>query len=312
MITIQLPNPSPYFYGSGMATKVLGPSLPEPVIPNENDTCICDFITCGYLERIFAHPVDNDFWKNDKNEFLFKRLVPVDTVDMELHKDGVKVADLNNNALGNYFPLFPAPASAEQQLYKGYLVDWQSVLLAHGVGFYTVVAELNILGNQSTFTSRQFHLLVYSDLNAHETVRIESTQNGNIIGGQFDFTDLDWYQSMRLPGIFGKPTPIYEEDRYITSNPNRKKKQIQDTMGREWTLNTKKISWEISEKLIYNNMLANEILLTDYNIYAESIWRRVGVFPNEIEKQELSASMPDKIYNITFVDNRDIFKKRNF
>ena len=61
----------------------------------------------------------------------------------------------------------------------------------------TVVANLNILGNATTFLSRQFHLLVYSDVNAHETVRIESTQNGNIIGGQFDFKVL------RLPERIG-------------------------------------------------------------------------------------------------------------
>ena len=58
-------------------------------------------------------------------------------------------------------------------------------------------------------------------------------------------------------------------------------------------------------------MLANEILITDYNILAESLWRRIDVLPKDLDKSETSGH-PDKIYNITFVDSKDIFKKRNF
>ena len=132
---------------------------------------------------------------------------------------------------------------------------------------------------------------------------------GNIIGNEFDFTDLNWYGSVRIPAVFGKPTPIYETDRYVTET--RKIRQIQDKMSREWALTTKKLSWEIVSVLIYNKMLANEILITDYNIYAESVWRRISVLPKELEKRDTSGN-PDKLYNITFIDSNDYFIKRNF
>ena len=306
MIIETLANTTPYNYASANAFKLLGKSLPLVVTQEIADFCICDFITCKYVEKVFVKPTE-EWYKNDKNEFLFKRLVSSDTVAIELYKDGIKVDDLNTNTYGTFFNSFTG--SAEQQLYVGYLLDWELVFNAFGSGKYTVQAQLNIIGNATTYESREFDLMVYSDEAAHQTVRIESTQNGNIIGNQFDFTGLNWYQSLRIPAVFGNPTPIYENDRYVTET--RKVRQIKDKMSREWTLSTKKINWEVAEKLIYNKMLANEILITDYNVFAESIWRRVGVFPKSLEKKELSGT-PDKIYTIKLIDDNDYFIKRNF
>lgn len=309
MIIIQLPNPTPYFYQSGNAGKLLGPSLPIIPDPQNNDICICDFITCEYAENVFASPPNpGEFWKNDLNEFLFKRFIVADTVAIELYKEGVKVEDLNTNAFGTFFNGFPL-GTAEQQLYVGYLLDWLLVFNAHGAGSYTIQAQLNIIGNASTFESRKFHLELYSDILANGSVRIESTQNGNIFGSQFDFTDLNWYQSLRIPGLFGNPSPIFETSEYITST--HKRKQNKAKMSREWTLNTKLISWEVVEILIYNKLLGNSILVTDYQILAESIWRRVNVFMEEIEKPEVKGN-PKRKYNIKFVDVDDIYTKRNF
>ncbi len=227
---------------------------------------------------------------------------------MELHLNGDKVADLNNDDYGTFFNGFGA-GSPEQQLYVGYLINWLDVYNAFGAGKYTIVANLDIIGSQTTSTSREFILALYSDVLADGTVRIESYQNGNIFGNNFDFTGLNWYQSLRLPGIFGNPTPTFETTEYKTST--HKRVQNKATMGREWTLNTKLINWEVAEVLVYNKMLGNEILITDYQIKAESIWRRVKLFMQEIEKPEVIGN-PNRKYNIKFVDEKDIFTKRNF
>ncbi len=309
MIIIEQTNSNPYIFNSGNAGKVLGPSLPETPDPQTNDTCICDFIQCEYVEQIFASPAfPNDDWKNDKNEFLFKRFVATDTVLMELHKDGDKVDDLNNDDYGTFFDGFSS-GSNEQQLYVGYLLDWLSVFNAFGAGSYTVVTTLDIIGNVTTSTSRTFRLVLYSDLEANGTVRIESTQNGNIRGNDFDFTGLDWYQSLRIPGEFGNPTPIFETTEYVTSQ--HKRRQNKAKMSVEWSLNTRLISWEVVQKLIYNKLLGNQILITDYQIKAESLWRRVDVFMQEVDKPEIKNN-PKRRYNIKFVDVEDIYEKRNF
>jgi hypothetical protein len=309
MIIIEQANTTPYVYNSGNAGKVLGPSLPETPDPQTNDSCICDFIQCEYVENTFASPANpNDYWKNDQNEFLFKRFVVADTVAMELHKDNVKVADLNTNTYGTFFNGF-ASGSAEQQLYVGYLLDWLLVYNAFGSGSYTVVANLNIIGQSTVFTSRVFRLVLYSDRLANGTIRVESTQNGNIFGSDFDFTGLNWYQSLRLPGTFGNPTPVFETTEYKTST--HKRVQNKAKMSREWSLTTRMISWEVAEKLIYNKLLGNEILVTDYQIKAESIWRRISVFMQDVEKPEIKNN-PKRRYNIKFTDEEDKFTKRNF
>jgi len=308
MIIENLPNTNPYSFGSGNAYKLLGPAISEPDPSNIPEFCICDFVTCDYVEKVFTDPSSNDFWKNDKNEFLFKRFVSIDTVDIELYKDNIKVADLNNNALGEFFNGFPS-GSAEQQLYVGYLLDWKLVQAAHGFGEYQVKAQLDIIGNVTEYESRIFKLCFFNDILASGSVRIETVQNGNIIGSQFDFTGLEWRGSFRLPGFFGNPTPVYESDIYVTEQ--RKRKQIQDRMEREWSLSIKQINWEVANSLVYNKLLANEILITDYNIYAESVWRRISVKTKEVEKPAVFGN-PKKIYNVKFIDEKDKYIKRNF
>jgi len=309
MIIIQRANSNPYSFISGNSGKVLGKSLPSFKTQEENDICICDFIKCEYVEKVFCDSLNpNDYWKNDQNEFLFRRLINTDSVFLELHKEGVKVDDLDNDNYGTFFDGFPN-GTDEQKLYIGYLIDWQKVYNVFGVGKYKIVANLTIIGNLTTTEPRDFNLNIYSDIAAADTVRIESYQNGNILGNDFDFTGLNWYQSLRIGGEFGDPKPVFETTEYVTSQHIRR--QNKATMGREWSLNTKLINWEVAEKLVYNKLLGNEILITDYKVKAEALWRRVKVFMKDIEKPQI-VNNPNRRYNINFVDEKQIFTKRNF
>ena len=309
MIILQNPNTNPYSFGSGGAIKNSSCALPEIPEIAGNDICICDYIRCDYSEMVFASPPNpNDYWKNDKSEFIAPRFIAADTVDFELHKNGLKVADLNDNTYGEYFGGF-ANGNASQQLYKGYLLDWLSVYNAFGGGNYNVVHNLNIIGASSTVKSRNFMLALYSDVNANKTVRIETVQNGNIFGNILDFTDLNWYQSIRIKGTFGNPTPSFETTEYMTSKHERVQNKAK--MLWDWNLETGLLSWEVVDKLINNKMLGNEILITDYKVITESIWRRKPVFMKEVSKDE-DANTPFKKYNLTFTDVKDVYTKRNY
>lgn len=309
MIITHLPNTAPYVYQSGNAVKILGPSLPEVPDPQTNDVCICDFIQCQYIERVFASQSPNNEWyKNDMNEFLFKRFVSGDTVAIELYKDDIKIEDLNTNTFGTFFNGFPS-GTPEQQLYVGYLLEWEKVQAIHGNGIYQVKVQLNIIGSASTYESRLFSLLTYGDREANATVRIESYQNGNIFGSQFDFTGLNWYQSLRIPGRFGLTAPILETDNYL--NSNKENRQITAKVSREWELITGLINYEVASTILYNKLIANKLLITDYLIKAESIFRREDVMPSDISKPELKGT-PDRVYTMNFTDRLDKYKKRNF
>ncbi len=309
MIVKQLLNLAPYTFTSGNAEKELGAALPTITVTEINDICICDFVQCSYIEKVFASQApDNQWYKNDKNEFLFKRFVSSDSVDIELYKDDIKIEDLDNNNFGTFFNGFGG-GTPEQQKYVGFLLDWELVQATHGNGMYQVKAQLSIIGNASVFESRIFNLLQYEDRAANNTVRVESYQNGNIFGSIFDFTGLNWYSSLRIPGNFGNPSPILETDNYI--NSNHETRQITAKNSREWTLTTGLINYEVATKILYNKLLANKVLITDYLIKAESIFRRVDVIITEVDKPEVKG-IPDRAYTMKFTDRKDTFRKRNF
>lgn len=292
---------------NGMAVKLITGALPDIKQPEINDICICDYITCDYIETVFASNEAQDY-KKDFSDFLFKRFVATDTVELELHNLSGLQATLDDDTYGTLFDGFPE-GNDEQQLYYGYLVNWTEVFNALGGGTYFVKAKLNILGEEYEIDSRYFNLMGYSDVAADNTVKIESTQNGNILGNEFDFTGLEWKQYLRILGRFGNPTPQYETDRYV--DENQQFRQIKDRMSRQWTLATGLIGYEAAEKLLYNKLLANEILITDYSIYAEAIWRKVNVRLEDVDKSEI-FNYPRKRYTFTFVDNEQVFQKRNF
>ena len=307
MIIQKATNTNPYLTVIGNAKKELGESLPVVIGRPVNDICICDYIRCQYKELVFAS-LTSESYKKDYSDFLFKRLISSDTVEIILQKDGINIETLDDNTFGELYNGF-SNGNNEQQLYYGFLVDWSKVFIAHGGGYYNIKANLSILGNESEFISREFRLLEYQDLAADGTVKIESYQDGNIFGSEFDFTGLNWYQSMRITGRFGNAEPQFEKDNYIDQQQRRQ--QIKSTMSRLWSLDTGLLSWEVVEKLVYNKLLSNRILITDYSIKAENIWRQIAVELEEITKPPI-FNTPNKRYNIKFVDSTLIFQKRNF
>jgi hypothetical protein len=297
---------NPYLIYDGMATKVEGETL--PIIPEEgtNDVCICD-IMCPYTEMVFAK-VGDVWWKNDKNDFLFQRLVAADTITIKLFKNGVELATITDDTYGTYYASFPNYA-----LVTGFLVEWEKVFNLEGAGLYQIKADKVILGVASTFESQYFRLLEYTDERADETVRIESYQSGNIVRNQFNFTDMlpdGWYQSFRIRGKLFTPDPKMVIDKY--PNQDWKNIQIQDQVVNEWKLETEQLPSIITNKLVYNVTLANTIQITDYNIYNHEIYRRIELYTTEIEKLADPSKNTERSYVLTFSDKTEDIIKRNY
>lgn len=306
MITTELPNTSPITAGPGLAVKLAGSLLPNIPIEATNDFCYCG--ECEYKELVFASN-SSDWWKNDKSAFLFTKLIAADTITIKLQKNGVDVATISDDTLGTYYSTFTA-----QPLYVGWVADWKAIYTAHGVGEYQVIAEKVILGDavNYNFESQIFTLKVYSDLLADGTVRVETYQKGNIRSSVFDYTDLlpnGWYQSYRLRGIFGYKTPKFETDNYISNDYQRV--QIQDKIVNEYTLETELLPSNISNALIYDNLLSNEFLITDYNQFNEEIYRRISLYPISVNKDFFGNNRRTK-FAIKFVDKFDSVIKSNY
>ncbi len=305
MIIIQAVNTTPHNIQSGIATKVTGKTIPS-IVNNTNDVCICDY-ECEYEGTVFAE-VGGEDYKNDKKEFLFRRLISSDSVAIMLFKNGIKIADLNDDTYGTFFNGFPN-GNSEQQLYVGYLLSWEEVYNLHGGGKYQIKADLQITGQNSTRESIKYNLMGYSDLAADRTVVINSVQNGNILRSDFDFTDLMWEQYSRFPGIFFEDSESFEKNAYLTQD--YRQKQIQDKIIENWTLTCDFIPRTVSENITKNALLSNQILITDYNILNEKILRQVSVYPESIEKTRFSDNTKSN-YSIKFTSKDDNIIKRNF
>jgi len=306
MITLQLTDSAPQPFGSGLATKLKGKSLPTISLKKTNDVCYCEF-ECEYKANVFAE-IGGEGYKNDKSQFLFRRFVASDTVAIELWKNGEKIADLNDNTYGTFFNGFPS-GSAEQQLYVGYLLEWEDVFAAFGGGEYRVKAELSIIGVSSTFESELFVLMGYSDKAADGTARIETVQNGNIIGSIFDFTGLNWYQSVRVRGRFYEESEEFEKIVYKTQE--YRQEQVQDKIIENWSLEADFIPRSVSEFLTKNAVLSNSFNVTDYNLLNEQILREIEVVPESIEKTRIQDNR-NANYVIKFTSRNDNIIKRNF
>ncbi len=305
-VVINLPNSSPQPAFSGMAVKILADVLPEATPENINTFCYCLF-ECEYVEKVFGDLVSSDFWKNDRNTLIFRRVIASDTVTIKLLKDNTVIATIVDNTFGIFTNGF-VNGTPEQQLYVAFTVEWEKVLTIHGGGIYKFETDLNILGVTTTVETHKYNLFPYSDQGANQTVRIEWIQNGNILRSQFDFTGLNFSQSLRIRGRFTETTPQKEEDRY--SNVDRKIKQITAKTSPQYLLKTHRINRSIYLSLTRDFVLANELLITDYNIINEDIFRRISVVNDSIEKPDIGKTTRP-ILELTFSEKADDILKRN-
>lgn len=298
--------PPPLSTDTGMAVILYGTVLPP--IPSDiaNEVCPCDFGGCKENEEVF-YEVGGEWWKNDKSAFLFQKLVSADTISFELIRNGAKVADLVDDSYGTYYATF-----VSQPLYKGFVIDWEKVGGIFAGGTFVFRAVKNILGVASTEDSREFRLYPYAEDLIDETVRIETYNTGNIIGTALDYTDLlpeGWYQSFRIPGKFGYKTPTLETDQYLDSD--YKSKQIQDRIGIEYELRSKLVPSMIADQIAFDNILANTILLTDYNLQSEVI-RRLEVVASSVEDYAHFERNSKLRFSIKFRPVQSTRIKRNF
>jgi hypothetical protein len=292
---------------SGLAVKTIS-NLITPV--TDVDTQISTILggECSYLEYALADTVDTDNYKNDTSSFLFRKIDNSDTITVQLWKNGAKVSDVTDNTYGTYYPNFPT-----QLLYVGFVVDWRKVLIAQGSGCYQIKADKTLLGENSTFESRKFQLLPYSEFNSRNTVRIETYQTGNIVKSEFDYTNLiagGWKQSFRINGFFGLRSDVLEVENYFDSNYNIE--QIKTKNTPEYILETKILPSVISNLLVNDNILANRFIINDYNVNNSNLYRDFECMPVSFEDVVHANSKQGTIYRIKFVDKVDGLRKRNY
>jgi len=310
MIILDAVNTNPMIPGKGLATRLKGKTLPTIPSIEEGDFNLC-CLSCEYIEKKFASTTATESYKNDKSSFLAQKLIAADTINYQLWRNGVKLADIVDDTYGDYYPSF-----VDAPLYVGFIVYWKKVLIAHGAATYQIKTVKNILGQQITLSSVKFRLMPYTARNANHTVRIDSYQTGNIISSEFDYSlvlsDLPdgWMRSVRIGGKFGDWEPDIEIDEYMTGT--YKKEQIQTKITTTYSLYTDLLPFNISEVIIYDKILANKIIVNDYNAHNQKVYRDLSVSIKEISEVEHFKNNINSKFLIKFTDKIDNTIKTNF
>ncbi len=245
---------------------------PSGVVPVENVLfCPCDF-RCDFEELVFASS-EGDGIQNDFTDFLVKKITASDTILIQLIKNNVVIATINNDDYGTFYDGF-----TNQPLYVGWLADWTKIFDTFSGGLYNVRITTTILGEETIFTSRNFRLNTFDILSADKTVKIETRQNGRFENGEFDFTDLvdgGWLTSIRLNGQFGKMKPNLEADIY--QDPSYRVIQNRDQVRRDYALTANIVPESIFERIATQDSLANEIFVTAYDVLQELKYEKYPV-----------------------------------
>lgn len=278
---IEIPDTAPYPVEAGMCAAVFAKPIPVPAEPAK-PFCAC-FSACAKSEPAF-YSDSGDELENDRTQYLFSRILDTDTINASLYKNGVKMGDVSG-AYGTLWDGFDS-----NPLYYGFEIEWRKAAALHGAGRYMVKIKFNLAGAEYETESRIFAVQPYSPYAAHKTVRVEAYHTGSIASEQADFTGLragGWAQWVRVPGWFGDKKPVLEQDRY--ENPQYESVQIIDRITAEYELRTGFVGAETANSLFYGMMLANRLLITDYNLTNSEKLARVDVIPAEPSETQHAA-----------------------
>tara|TARA_R110002167_G_scaffold302875_1_gene507183 strand:+ start:163 stop:1107 length:945 start_codon:yes stop_codon:yes gene_type:complete len=259
----------------------------------------------------------SDVLKNNDFTSFISLQRPFTSVSFKLLDQNCNVlTTLNDSTYGTYFPSGTFSTSSGfsffQNLYLGYKLEWKKVLNVYGPGGYkikkitrsnTIPASFEQIEECSCF----FDLSQYTDESANETVRIETTQNGNTISPGLEYLGTNWKQQIRIPGFFGNKQRRLEQDNYLDRNRNTT--QIQDSIVHEFTLEP--YFWpHCLRDEIDSILLANEILISDYNIDNTDNLKNISVIPTSIDTEYFGKSRK-AADEIKFEERRKNRVKRN-
>ena len=275
-------SPPPHQVNDGYLCQLLANSINAAILPASNSVCIK---SCCYVENVFSEIGEIVTTEcNDKTSLLFKKTIASDTISIRLIASDGTSYSINDNTYGLLYSSF-----INAPLYVGFIADWNKIYNLLGAGMYHFEITQVIIGVTSTIKTIKYNLAPYSDGAANQTVRIESYNTGVILSSQFNYklmtADLPngWYQSFRLGGKLLPSTPKLTVDNYY--DQDYQLLQIQDKVTDEFQLETYLLPSEISDQIIYDNLLANKILVSDFNIFNEKVFRSVNLYSIEITKK---------------------------
>lgn len=229
------------------------------------------YSTCCDSQVVFTDNIGTDEFKNDITSVLFKYPPSYSAVTMVLQKnisgEWEDVDTLNDNLNGTFYAL-GFIVDEDNNKYIGYKLNWYLIYGLHQSGTFRVKTnETSVFGSTNSYSS-EYCLTIYNSNFADGTVKIETYTNG-IRGditdpyGYFDFQNTNWYNSIRINGMFGFDTSDYERE--FVEYDNGQLLWTKDVQTVKYKLKVKPIDAVMHNFLKTDVLQSDEIFITDYN-----------------------------------------------
>ena len=298
-----------YFKTQNVTLIANNPISITPTVITAKQLDCCDDLRWNVL----ADATTSDPIKNDKNSFLwwFDKSV-INAAVTYLVKDGVDYLLMGNSNYGvpHDYTFYTNPSN---QNLIGYEIDWNKVINTLGEGMYQIkCVATTIFGATITQLSDTYCLAQYTESRAENTVRVEYYNTG-ILGDKNDekikdFGTLSWYNQHRFDGSFIFKSSEIKEDDIIYSNGQRKYVELDQEP--EYTLELKPIPAFKHDVLRMEIIMADSILITDYNsknfetYYKKKVKNKGGYSPKLYPLKSKLGSV-----SLTFIQEFNNLKK---
>jgi len=268
----------------------------------QSDYCLCDLglSVCDYEELSFyngSNKYENDYTSLFVNKVDTSDIIEFYAVNKKTGEE-FQLTDLNSSTYGIY---------SEDDNHIGINIDTTTFKTNNPTWtkFYLRVSQ-NVFGEILSFETHTYNMVQWDEERANGTVRMEVVQNGYIESGN-NYGSLNWMRSVRIKGKFGDFKPEFEADNYMDGN--RIIKQIQDKVIKKYTLETELIPQSIMNMIALNDVFANEIIISDYNI-KNANYKGVSVVPENIDTTYYEKN-PNGSYEIEFKAKKENDIKHN-
>lgn len=282
-----------------------------PSAPPSVNFCHCDF-ECEYEEKVFANP-DGEDYQNDQT-YLIDEVVDDTggTILFQLFKDNKLLTDIVDDTLGRYYPLgsIENTETAVHATKSGLRIDWKNVYNIYGIGQYYIKVTVSNFGQDFEYQTVKYNLKFFNTRQANNTFVLRVVQNGYILNG-LDLSGLNWNFQHRISGKLITDTPTFEKTPFLNSDYVEKQNQAQTIEN--YKLHCDFIPSAISQPIIKNYSLANDIFVTDYNIWNNQHlqYNEIGLVFEGFEEVETFDKSRNGNYILNMKEKRQDTLKRN-
>ena len=288
------------------------PTLRRKLADTDEEFCTCR-VQCIPCLKLLTDEVGSDKYKNDfftlfQNSVTggsHKVFIIVAGVETEV-SDGTYGEMFNGvNTFGYRFDAF----KVWQQL--GKYGDFQAVIRNYNADGAKVQEKYSVC----------YRLAKYTDKTANGTIRIETRKVGKLRHG-LDYTNLNqvpvvvppfslekfvpyWRQQVRLPGSLKLAGNPIELDRLMLNDNEQSSLQIMDKGDLEYDLNINLVSSEQIMDVLMDDLFANMVMVSDYNVYNFEKYRDVRLIrvstelqPRVVKRKSFNFKMKRELSNI--------------